>query len=141
MLIGMAVLPLRHIQLTSGFGYRVHPLTGQYVFHEGIDLAARHDTVFAILSGRVQKEGHHVLLGVYIRLDHGLYQSTYGHLSRLFVLSGDSVKAGEPIAISGATGKVTGEHLHFSIQFKDHFINPLAFLYAIILKPTDHEQF
>ena len=49
----MVCLPLRHLQITSGYGYRVHPLSGRYQFHKGIDLRARSDTVFAVLAGRV----------------------------------------------------------------------------------------
>jgi murein DD-endopeptidase MepM/ murein hydrolase activator NlpD len=130
----LACLPLRQVHLTSGYGYRLHPVTGKYSFHSGIDLRARSDTVFAILPGHVS--GIHVdpFLGLYIRLDHGEFQSTYGHLSQLLVLPGDSVLAGSPIAITGCSGRVTGEHLHFSIRFSGRYVNPLAFLKNLIIK-------
>lgn len=124
-------LPLKHLHLNSPYGYRMHPLTGKYAFHSGVDLQASHDTVYAVLDGFVAAAGYHRLLGIYIRLDHGEFQSCYGHLSQLLVLPGDTVKAGDPIAITGATGRVTGEHLHFSITFKKHSINPLYFLLQI----------
>jgi murein DD-endopeptidase MepM/ murein hydrolase activator NlpD len=130
----LACLPLRQVQLTSGFGYRIHPVTGKYAFHSGIDLRARSDTVFAVLPGHVGAVSYDPLLGIYIRLDHGALQSSYGHLSQVLVLPGDSVLAGTPIAISGATGRVTAEHLHFSIRLHGQPIDPLEFLKILILK-------
>jgi murein DD-endopeptidase MepM/ murein hydrolase activator NlpD len=124
-------LPLRHIELTSPFGYRIHPITGKYTFHAGIDLRAHDDTVFAVLAGKVEAAGYNPLLGIYIRLAHGDFESTYGHLSQLFVMPGDSVAPGGILGISGATGRVTGGHLHFSVQYHHAYINPLKFLLAI----------
>ena len=121
-------LPLRHLSLTSPFGFRVHPVTGVYSFHEGIDLRAHRDTIYAVLNGVVQQTGYDPLLGIFIRLDNGNFRSTYGHLSQLFVLPGDSVSAGNAIGVTGATGRVTGEHLHFSIQYHNRYIDPLKFL-------------
>jgi murein DD-endopeptidase MepM/ murein hydrolase activator NlpD len=114
--------------MISGFGYRLHPLTGRYAFHSGIDLKAQSDSVFAVLDGIVSDVGYDHLLGIYIRLDHGEFQSSYGHLLQLFVTPGDTVAAGDMIAISGATGRVTGPHLHFSVQFRHRNTDPLRFL-------------
>ena len=130
----LACLPLRQVQLTSGFGYRIHPVTGKYAFHSGIDLRARGDTVFAVLPGHVSVVNYDPLLGIYIRLDHGELESCYGHLSDVLVLPGDSVVAGSPIAISGMTGRVTGEHLHFSMRLGGRYIDPLEFLKILTLK-------
>ena len=127
----LMALPLRHLHLNSAYGYRMHPVTGKYAFHNGIDLRAGRDTVFAVLDGVVSAASYDRLLGIYIRLDHGDFQSTYGHLSQLLVLPGDTVSAGDPIAITGATGRVTGSHLHFSIQFRHRPIDPLRFLIDI----------
>ncbi|MDB5145776.1 MAG: mepM 4 [Mucilaginibacter sp.] len=124
-------LPLRQITLTSAFGFRIHPVTGKYRFHDGIDLRARKDTVFAVLAGVVQAAGYQPLFGVYIRVDHGKFQTSYGHLSQLFVIPGDSVLAGQPIAVSGATGLVTAGHLHFSVLYHHRNIDPLKFLLNI----------
>jgi len=131
-------LPLKHISLTSPFGYRLHPVTGKYAFHSGVDLRARHDTVFAILDGVIETERYDRLLGIAITMDHGDLNSIYGHLSRLLVLPGDTVRAGEAIAITGSTGRVTSEHLHFTIRFKNRYIDPLKFLNALIIK-KNHE--
>lgn len=124
-------LPLRHLVLTSGYGYRIHPVTGRFSFHSGIDLRARHDTVFAVCEGVVKSCGYDKLLGVYIFLGHDSFESSYGHLSQIFVLPGDTVDAGDSIALTGATGRVTGEHLHFSIKYQQRSLDPLKFLLAI----------
>jgi murein DD-endopeptidase MepM/ murein hydrolase activator NlpD len=128
-------LPLKHLRLNSDYGYRWHPVTGKYAFHAGVDLEAKSDTVYAIFPGKVNI-GYNQFLGVNIKINCAGLQAIYGHLSQ--ILTTDSVSAGTPIAISGATGRVTGPHLHLSIKYKDHFINPLAFLYAI-LKQQNHE--
>ena len=124
-------LPLRHIQVTSSYGYRVHPVTHIYSFHAGIDLRARSDTVFAVLPGTVLTTGYDPLLGFFIRLGHGPFQTIYGHLSQIFVLTGDSVKSASALGITGCSGRVTGEHLHFAVQYRQRYIDPLRFLYQL----------
>ena len=94
-------LPLRHLELTSGYGYRVHPITGRFCFHSGIDLRARHDTVFAVLPGRVSYVGYDSVTGVHIRLSAGDFTFLYGHLSQVFVLAGDSLEAASTIGVTG----------------------------------------
>jgi murein DD-endopeptidase MepM/ murein hydrolase activator NlpD len=121
-------LPLRHLQITSSYGYRVHPINGRYQFHKGIDLRARSDTVFAVLPGTVMTAAYDDLLGLFVRLDHGDFQTLYGHLSQVFVMAGDSVSAGDPIGVSGSSGAVTGEHLHFAVSYHHSAINPIQFL-------------
>src|SRR5471030_1165250 len=112
----LVCLPMRHLQITSVYGFRVHPLTGRCQFHKGIDLRARSDTVFAVLAGKVVAAAYDPLLGSYIRLDHGDFETLYGHLSQVFVLAGDSVNACDAVGVSGASGAVTGEHLHFAVR-------------------------
>ena len=124
----LVCLPMRHLQITSGYGFRVHPLTGRYQFHKGIDLRARSDTVFAVLAGKVVVAAYDPLLGFYIRLNHGDFETLYGHLSQVFVLAGDSVNACDAVGVSGASGAVTGEHLHFAVSFRHKTIDPLQFL-------------
>ncbi|WDF80761.1 M23 family metallopeptidase [Mucilaginibacter sp. KACC 22773] len=133
LLIGMFLcLPMKHWSLSSAYGYRVHPVNGLYSLHNGIDLRSNSDTVFAVLSGTVQAVGYGPVSGVYIRIDHGDFQSAYGHLSRAFVMPRDAVSKGNPIGITGATGRVTGEHLHFSMQFRHRLIDPAAFMLSLI---------
>lgn len=122
-------LPLRHLQVTSAFGNRLHPLTGDYRFHAGVDLKADYDTVYAIFNSRVAATGYHPELGLFIKIKNGPFVTSYAHLSRFLVSAGDSVVPGEALGISGATGKVTGPHLHFAVQFKQQYIDPLKFLF------------
>ncbi|MBS1532755.1 MAG: M23 family metallopeptidase [Bacteroidetes bacterium] len=128
----MVVLPLRHLYLTSSFGYRVHPLTGKNTMHCGIDLRADLDTVYAVINSRVAEVGHESVLGIFIRITNGPFCFTYGHLAMPFVCKGDTVAAAMPLGISGATGRVTGPHLHFAVQFQHRYIDPLAFLLAAV---------
>lgn len=128
-------LPLRQIRLTSGFGYRLHPIDHRIKLHAGIDLAARHDTVFSILDGVVQSCRYDGKLGLFVTIDHGnTLSSIYGHLSQWLSMPGDTVKAGEPVAITGSTGAVTGEHLHFAVTYRNHWLNPLKFLYRTLYR-------
>ncbi|MEB0249869.1 M23 family metallopeptidase [Mucilaginibacter sp. 5B2] len=125
-------LPLRYLALTSPYGYRLHPITGHVRFHSGIDLRARRDTVFAVMPGQINDVHYDPALGVYIILDSGDLKVMFGHLSQVFVQHGDSIAAGTPIAITGSSGRVTGEHLHFSVSYRKKHLNPLLFLNALM---------
>ena len=127
----LLALPLRHLDLTSGYGYRVHPITGEFRFHAGIDLRTRQDTVLSVLPGRVAFVGYDQLTGVHIRLRSGEFSLLYGHLSQVFVLPGDSVSACTPLGVTGSSGRVTGEHLHFSVLYRQRPVNPLHFLRSL----------
>jgi murein DD-endopeptidase MepM/ murein hydrolase activator NlpD len=84
--------------------------------------------VFAVLPGKVKTAAYNPLLGFYIRLNHGSFETLYGHLSQVFVLAGDSVNACDAVGVSGASGAVTGEHLHFAVNYHHKTIDPLKFL-------------
>jgi murein DD-endopeptidase MepM/ murein hydrolase activator NlpD len=132
-------LPLTKLYITSSFGYRRHPVTGVYAFHNGTDFRARSDTVYAVMDGNVAAAGYDDLLGISATIDHGAAASVYGHLSQLFVLAGEDVTAGQPIGITGKTGRVTGEHLHFSIRQGGRYSDPLEFIYQKLIKNKYHE--
>ncbi|MES2446597.1 MAG: M23 family metallopeptidase [Bacteroidota bacterium] len=134
--LGGLSLPLARLTVTSSFGWRIHPVTGKPDFHRGVDLAARNDPVFSMMDGRVAATGADPILGIFIRIDHGDIQSIYGHLSLGLVQTGQSVLAGQPIGVTGSTGRSTGEHLHFSINFGDKHIHPLLFIKALVDQRT-----
>lgn len=136
-LLLLCSLPLRHLRLNSGYGLRLHPISHDWKRHGGIDLYAHHDTVFAVLDGITSRCAFDNRLGLYIKVVHaeGL-ETTYGHLSQWLVLPGDTVITGESIAVTGATGAATGEHLHFAVKYNNTFIDPLKFLTRMVI-PTD----
>lgn len=135
---GLICLPLARLQISSAFGFRLHPVTGRYAFHNGADFRAQADTVFAVADGKVTVVGYDPLLGIHIMIGHDGFTSVYGHLSRVFVVAGEPAVAGQPIAVTGATGRVTGEHLHFSIRRGGRYINPIEFIYQNLIN-SNHE--
>jgi len=137
--LSIVCLPLKSLTVTSPFGYRIHPLTGRIEYHNGVDLRAKYDTVYAVLNGVVQSMCSNSTFGKVITLQHGEFTTTYGHLFKFLVNTQDSVSAGQAIAISGATGRVTAAHLHFSVRYQKRYLNPLNFLFQI-LNIKDHEQ-
>jgi len=126
------VMPLAEYRITSGFGWRKHPVTGKRDFHNGIDLAFQSGIVRNIMQGTVESTGYHRNLGNYVRVDHGFVQSIYGHLSQIMVSNGQPVAAGYPLGITGNTGRTTGEHLHFSIRRNGTYIDPWKFLHGVL---------
>ncbi len=128
LLFSQVALPLTPMLITSPYGFRNHPIKRVKDFHSGVDLAANRSIIYAVLAGKVISCGDHLILGKFIRIAHGEIQSAYGHLSFIFPRQGDWVKAGEPIGISGNSGRSTGEHLHFSILYQNRPIHPLKFL-------------
>ena len=112
-----AVTPVQG-KVTSGFGYRIHPITGRRSFHTGIDLAAPEGTpIAASYAGTVQETGFTSGRGKYILLSHSdNLQTLYCHLSEIQVETGDTVDAGGTIGLVGTTGMSTGPHLHFELR-------------------------
>ncbi|MBA3726171.1 MAG: peptidoglycan DD-metalloendopeptidase family protein [Armatimonadetes bacterium] len=112
--------------LTSGFGRRVHPITGRSRMHTGLDIAAPTGTpIHASGSGTVIYSGYRGGYGNCIIIDHGGGQaSLYGHCSRLYVGVGKTVDKGDVIAAVGSTGMSTGPHLHWEIRINGTPVNP-----------------
>lgn len=111
---------------SSGFGYRMHPIHGEVRFHYGTDMAAwTGESVCAFAAGTVTAAQYSDSFGNYITIDHGDgWQSLYAHCSRLDVSAGQAVSCGEQIALVGATGLVTGPHLHFELTHNGVYVNP-----------------
>ena len=117
---------------SSGFGYRMHPILGTVRFHYGTDLAANAgENILAFADGVVTFAGRSNSYGNYAVIDHGGgWTSLYAHSSRLMVEAGQSVKAGEAIALVGATGLATGPHLHFELRRSGVYVNPEYYINA-----------
>lgn len=105
--------------ITSIFGWRLHPITGDARLHTGTDIGAPLGTpVLAALTGRVIMADFFGGYGLAIGLEHsaGAQQTLYAHLSEIFVKPGDIVKQGSVIGRVGSTGNSTGPHLHFEVR-------------------------
>jgi murein DD-endopeptidase MepM/ murein hydrolase activator NlpD len=105
--------------ISSVFGWRIHPITGNQRLHTGTDLAAPMGTpVLAALTGRVILAGSFGGYGISVGLEHsnGTQQTLYAHLSELFVRPGEVVTQGTVIGRVGSTGASTGPHLHFEFR-------------------------
>lgn len=124
-----AVMPVQG-KVTSGFGYRVHPVTGNRSFHTGIDLAAAQGTpVLAAYGGTVQETGYTNGRGNYILIKHSdALQTLYCHLSKVEVEKAQKLEAGTQIGLVGSTGMSTGPHLHFELRVDGIRCNPIYVL-------------
>ncbi len=120
--------PLHSITITSPFGDRVDPITGKRTFHNGIDLRANYEPVYAMLPGQVVKVGKDKSSGIYVTLRHGDFTVSYCHLSAVTVRKGDYVLAGSTVACSGNTGRSTGPHTHLTCKLRGKYIDPLFLL-------------
>lgn len=117
-------------KITSPFGTRVHPITGQKRFHSGIDIGAPNGkTIFARQPGEVIYNGSQPGYGrVVVIQHHPLVHTLYAHLSGSLVKTGDWVTANQPIARVGQSGSATGPHLHFETHLNTHPTNPMSYL-------------
>lgn len=117
--------------VTTSFGYRIHPVFRYKQFHAGIDIANSQGTpVYATADGEVTFAGVSGHNGKLIRVDHiSGYQTRYAHLDRILVDAGDNVSKGQIIGLMGNTGVSTGSHLHYEIySYKlNRCVNPVAF--------------
>ncbi|MDD6272477.1 MAG: M23 family metallopeptidase [bacterium] len=118
-------------RISSGYGYRTHPIKGKYHFHPAIDIAGtKSKNIYAIQSGTVTaavKSGYNSGAGKYVKIDFGNgYVATYMHLAQVNVNKGDKVEKGQIIGIMGRTGSATGVHLHFQVQKNGQNINPFS---------------
>jgi hypothetical protein len=115
---GQTMAPVQNRTISSGYGWRVHPIDHVDKFHDGIDFAVPIGTpVMAIASGRIIYQGWLAGYGNAVVIDHGSgYSSLYGHLNGFLGRPGGYVPMGAAIATSGNTGKSTGAHLHLNVR-------------------------
>lgn len=119
-----------HGEITSEYGNRTNPVSGEYLMHSGVDIAASQGTeIRAAYSGIVSEVGSNSVGGNYISLVHKDGSETlYCHCSKIIAEKGDVIRAGETIALVGSTGRSTGPHLHFEITVDGKTENPLLYL-------------
>ncbi|MDR1352429.1 MAG: M23 family metallopeptidase [Treponema sp.] len=130
-LAGGFSFPLGSFRLTSGFGPRINPVTGNLRIHQGLDLAAPLGTdVRAARDGVVTETGEDPVYGKYVIIEHsGNWTSLYGHLSEINTALRKIVKSGSLIGRVGSTGQSTGPHLHFEIRQHGRAQNPDKLLF------------
>jgi len=122
-------LPVPMGYYSSNYGYRLDPINGRNTFHTGVDLIAPPGTpVVAAAGGVVSTVSFVSEYGNMVEIDHdnGL-TSRYAHLSKSLVKVGEVVMKGQNVALVGATGRVTGPHLHFEVREKGIPLNPNKF--------------
>ena len=124
-----SIYPVRGL-LGNGFGWRRDPFTGMRDFHQGLDIVAPVGTrVVAPADGIVTRVGDAGGFGLSVFISHGFGVVTrYGHLSSAQVKVGQRVKRGDPIALTGSTGRSTGPHLHYEVLVHQKTVDPLRYI-------------
>ncbi len=127
-----------NVRLTSGFGYRFHPLLNRRKMHTGADWAAPPGTpILAAGNGVIEQAGRRGQYGNYVRIRHANgYQTAYGHMQAIAPGARDGVKVrqGQVIGYVGSTGLSSGPHLHFEVLVNSQFVNPMS-----IQVPREHQ--
>ncbi len=116
--------------ITSSFGERKNPVLGVWEFHNGIDIAVEEGTdAVAVCDGRVVEIRKSETLGnviVYETING--YRITYAHLKEILKQTGDLLRQGETVALTGNTGLSTGPHLHYGMEYDGQYIDPHGFV-------------
>ena len=127
--LGFAYASPLHGEITSGFGYREHPILDGEKFHYGMDIAADSGEVIrSFADGTVTVVAESSDLGKYVIVSHGEgFTTLYAHCSAVTASSGQQVALGDPIAEVGDTGMTTGPHLHFELMHGSVFLDPVYY--------------
>ena len=125
------VCPVPYYTLTSPFGMRIHPISGKWKMHNGVDMSAAQGTpIYAAKSGKVTVTSYQAGgAGYYVSINHGDgFSSIYMHMTHYIVSPGQYVSAGQVIGYVGSTGGSTGPHLHFGISYNGTYVNPMNYI-------------
>ncbi len=119
-------------RFTSSFGNRRHPISGRHKHHAGVDFAAPQGTpIYAAADGLVTASGRESGYGNVVRIQHEFgFETVYAHNSRNRVRVGERVSRGDHIGDMGATGRVTGVHLHYEVRLNGKPVNPMVYVEA-----------
>ncbi len=138
-------------QMSSGFGYRLHPIYKQMQLHTGLDFTAAKGTpIYATGDGIVEgADPNGAGYGLHVVINHGFgYETLYGHMSKVLVRPGTKVKRGSLIGLVGSTGMSTAPHVHYEVIKNGKKIDPINFFhndlnsgdYAKILEIAKHSN-
>jgi murein DD-endopeptidase MepM/ murein hydrolase activator NlpD len=119
-------------RFTSGFGYRRDPKTGGRRLHKGVDFAGPVGTpLYATADGVVTHAGWLSGYGRLVKIQHQFgIETRYAHMSKIRVNVGQRVSRGERIGDMGASGRVTGPHLHYEVRVGGKAVNPMIYIKA-----------
>lgn len=122
--------PVQRGFMSSGFGTRQDPLSGNMAFHRGVDFAGNAgDVVIAVGAGVVTFAGYKPGYGYLVDVTHGDgYVTRYAHNAGVLVKQGDTVSRGQRLATMGSTGRSTGPHVHFEVLRNGRPVNPLSYI-------------
>ena len=131
-----------YTKITSNYGMRVHPITGQYKLHTGVDISAPIGANFvAANDGIVTKAEYNTAYGNMVVIDHGGGISTlYAHGSEILVTVGQTVKKNDAILKVGSTGYSTGPHAHFEVRINGVVTNPIPYITNGLVPGTEAEE-
>lgn len=121
--------------ISSGFGRRLDPFSGNLALHQGIDFATgkQGEEVLAMAAGVVSFSGYKEGFGNMVQLDHGNgFETLYAHARTTQVKVGDVVKKGQVIALSGTSGRATGPHVHFEVHKNGRVVDPASYIHSTI---------
>lgn len=128
------IFPIKTAErISSGFGWRIHPICKVRQFHTGIDIPkAKGTPVYATGNGVVIRKGYCSGYGNFVEIQHsGGFRTLYAHLSQTMVNVGDSVNIAQQIGYVGNTGVSTGSHLHYEVRKGKRFLNPREWCYCL----------
>ena len=119
-------------RITNYFGPEIHPFTGQWYLHKGLDIASyrRGVLINAAANGKVVERMYDAMgFGNYVVIRHSYgYSTKYAHMDKVYVEEGDTVTQGQKLGTMGNTGLSTGQHLHFEVRIGSQVVDPLRFL-------------
>lgn len=127
--------PVAKGYISSGYGRRLDPFTGNLVMHLGIDFSTGHEgeEIMAMAAGVVSLAGYDAEFGNMVQIDHGNgYETLYAHAKSTSVKVGDVVKKGQVIALSGNTGRSSGPHVHFEVHKNGRVVDPASYIHSTI---------
>ena len=124
------LIPISYTHFSSPFGYRIHPIYGDWRFHYGVDLSAPQGTpIVASRSGQVTTATYDSSAGYFVNINHmDGFSTRYLHMTHYIVKPGQYVVAGQIIGYCGSTGASTGPHLHFSVYYNGTAVNPALYI-------------
>lgn len=122
-----------NVEMTLGYGEQIHPQSGKKFYHHGIDLKTDKYLLKASADGTATGMGTEKTHGMYLIIQYGGYSVKYGHLSNCYVRLGQSLKAGQPVAVSS-------DLLHLEVKFNDEEIDPRDFITMLFSNMVEEQR-